>query len=233
MKVALMLSGLPRMVEQGYNMAWKSIIDRYDTDVYLQSWQDASWGCDWQSVLYTYSTLQNVKSIHIQKPFKFTNYKEGIKLPGKDTSRPLPEYDVMSCFRQFPMVYSWQKVYQSVKDTQIDYDCIIRSRYDMHIHSFLDLEMLDLNKLNHSPCHNYLDDNFCITNNRNADTIFNNIFDRLVFNSRKNGILPTAEQSWTQIVNESGCEAVTTPLMGFSLLRENFLWWGDENGNVV
>ena len=38
MKVALLLSGLPRMVSEGYEQTWKHIIENYDTDVYLHAW---------------------------------------------------------------------------------------------------------------------------------------------------------------------------------------------------
>ena len=35
MKVALLLSGLPRMVNEGYEQTWKHIIENYVTDVYM------------------------------------------------------------------------------------------------------------------------------------------------------------------------------------------------------
>ena len=40
MKVALLLSGLPRKVKEGYEHTWKHIIKNYDTDVYLHAWKD-------------------------------------------------------------------------------------------------------------------------------------------------------------------------------------------------
>ena len=42
MKVALLLTGLARKVEEGYNHYWKHIIENYDTDVYLQFWEEKS-----------------------------------------------------------------------------------------------------------------------------------------------------------------------------------------------
>lgn len=234
MKVALLLSGLPRKVEEGYKATWKNIIDNYDTDVYLHTWKDNTWGCNWEDVLNIYNTPQ-VKSIHIQSPFKFTKYKVGIKLPHNDTSRPLPEYDVMSCFRQFPMFYSWQKIFQDYLDNSNEnYDCVIRSRYDMYIHrQELDLINLDLNKLNHGPGGRGYDDNLCITNPTNAYKVFYNIFNKLVNYSRKVGTLPEAEESWKNMIHLSDCLAEIRPELSFSVLRENMLWWGDQEGNII
>ena len=40
MKVALMLTGLARKVEEGYKHYWKYIIDNHDVDLYLHCWED-------------------------------------------------------------------------------------------------------------------------------------------------------------------------------------------------
>jgi hypothetical protein len=224
MKVALLLSGLPRMVEDGFKYTWSHIIDNYDTDVYLHSWKDNSWGSNWEDIYRIYD-LPQVKSLHIQSPFKFTSYKEGINLPHTDKSRPLSEYDVMSCFRQFPMFYSWQNVYQNYNDTKIQYDCIIRSRYDLKINTPINLENLNLNLLNHGSGGIYYDDNLCITNQENAHKIFFNIFNNLISYSRSIGTLNSAEHSWTDLIKLSGCEAYIDTRLNFTLLRENYLWW--------
>jgi SAM-dependent methyltransferase len=144
------------------------------------------------------------KSITIQEPFKFTKYKEGIKLPHNDTSRPLPQYDVMSCFRQLPMVYSWQNVYQQMYDTQIEYDLVIRSRYDMALYHQVDYNLLDGNYLNHAGNETSLDDNLCITNYTNAEKLYHNVFTKLIRISKESGILNSAEESWTRIVEHEG-----------------------------
>jgi hypothetical protein len=225
-KVALLISGLPRMVKEGFEHTWSHIINNYDTDVYLHSWRDNSWGSKWEDIYEVYNIPQ-VKSLHIQSPFKFTSYKEGIKLPHSDTSRPLPEYDVISCFRQFPMFYSWQKVYQNYYDTKIQYDCVIRSRYDLKINAPINLESLNLNVLNHGSGGMYYDDNLCVTNQENAHKIFFNIFDKLVSYSRDKGILNNAEHSWTDLINLSKCEPRINNRLDFTLLRENHLWWGN------
>lgn len=228
MKVALLLSGLARKVEQGYNITWKHIIENYDVDVYLHAWKDEEWG----EVTRFYP---NAKSIYIQEPFKFTKYKEGIKLPHNDTSRPLPQYDVMSCFRQLPMIYSWQNVYQQMYDTQIPYDLVIRSRYDLGNFNPINLNSIDGDFLHHAGNQNFLDDNLCITNYDNANKLYHNVFSKLIEHSRETGVLNSAEETWTKLVTLSGLtsKAVINPALRFTLLRDNWLWWGDQDGNII
>ncbi len=229
MKVALLLSGLPRKVEDVYNCTWKHIIENYDTDVYLHAWKDE----EWELVSKTYS---NTKSLQIQEPFRFTKYKEGIKLPHTDKSRPLPQYDVMSCFRQLPMFYSWQMGYKPLYDSMFEYDVVIRSRYDLGINQPISLNQLNMDLINHSiDGTQFFDDNLCITNKHNSDILFHNVFDNVIKNGRETGILNSAESSWTGVLQKCNLidKSVRHPSLKFSLLRENKLWWGDENGNII
>ena len=229
MKVALVLSGLPRRVSEGYEQTWKHIIKNYDTDVYLHAWKDE----EWEKVSEIYP---NAKSIQIQQPFKFTKYKEGIKLPHSDKSRPLPQYDVMSCFRQLPMFYSWQMGYKPIYDSTIDYDVVIRSRYDLGVKHSINLESYGMDVINHADITGgFFDDNLCITNKENADKLFKNIFDDVISNGKETGVLNSAESSWTTMLEKYELKhlAIRHQTLNFHLLRENKLWWGDENGNIL
>jgi hypothetical protein len=229
MKVALLLSGLPRKVNEGYEHAWKHIIENYDTDVYLHAWKDE----EWELVPKTYS---NAKSLQIQEPFKFTKYKEGITLPHSDTSRPIPQYDVMSCFRQLPMFYSWQIGYKPLYDSMIDYDVVIRSRYDLGIRQPINLKEFNMDLINHGTHGTqFFDDNLCITNKQNSNILFYNIFDEVIKQGRESGILNNAESSWTNVLQRHNLitKATKHHSLKFSLLRENKVWWGDENGNII
>lgn len=229
MKVALLLSGLPRKVKEGYEQTWKNIIETYDTDIYLHGWRDE----EWELVSEVYPTA---KSIQIQEPFKFTKYKKGIKLPHSDTSRPLPQYDVMSCFRQLPMFYSWQMGYKPIYDSMIDYDVVIRSRYDLGINQPINLNDFNMQLINHSYVHSsFFDDNLCITNKENSDKIFKTIFDDVIKYGRETGFLNSAESSWTAMINKYGLQdiALKHHVLNFELLRDNKVWWGDSNGNII
>jgi hypothetical protein len=229
MKVALVLSGLPRKVKDGYDRTWKNIIENYDTDVYLHTWKDE----DWEDVYKIYTTS---KSFILQEPFKFTKYKEGIKLPHTDKSRPIPQYDVMSCFRQLPMFYSWQIAYKPLYDSMIDYDVVIRSRYDLGINNSIKLNDLNMDFINHATgSGKFFDDNLCITNKKNSDKIFNSIFDDLIDFAKKEGILNSAESTWTSMLrNYNVIDLVKkNHNLDFKLLRENKVWWGDADGNII
>ena len=229
MKVALLLSGLARKVEEGYKATWGHVIDNYDTDVYLHAWKDE----EWKSVTEIYP---NAKSLQIQKPFKFTKYKEGITLPHSDKSRPLPQYDVISCFRQLPMFYSWQIVYKSMYDSMIDYDVIIRSRYDLGIRHPIDLNNYGMDVINHSDVHGgFFDDNLCISNKENSDKIFKTIFDDVINYARETGVLNSAESSWTSMLEKYELKhlAIKHHNLYFDLLRENKVWWETDNENKV
>lgn len=228
MKIALLLSGLPRKVKEGFQNNWSYLLEKYDIDIYLHMWKDADYGSSWAEVYETYNLSdERVKFITLQSPFKFTSYKEGIALPHTDKSRPLEQYDVISCFRQLPMFYSWQVVYRACYESKNIYDCIIRSRYDLVFNKVPNLETLDLRKLNHGPGGNYLDDNICITDQNNADRIFLNVFDNTLRYAKESGYLGTAEQTWTMLVNRAGLESAVVGDLRFYLLRENMLWWGN------
>jgi hypothetical protein len=232
MKIALLLSGLPRKVKESYETNWRHLIENYDIDVYLHTWKDNTFGCNWQDVLDTYT---NIKSLQIQSPFKFTHFKIGIQLPHNDTSRPLPEYDVMSCFRQLPMIYSWQKVYQTVYDSGVSYDLIIRSRYDLNFITPINLNLIDSNYINHAPGGVFFDDNLTISNQSNSEKLYHNIFYKLIEYSKETGVLNSAEQSWTMLLQKSDLinKCIVNPNLSFRLLRDNLLWWGDKNGNII
>ena len=229
MKVALLLSGLPRKVEDGYERTWKHIIENYDTNIYLHAWKDE----EWENVSKFYP---NAKSFILQEPFKFTKYKKGIKLPHNDTSRPIPQYDVMSCFRQLPMFYSWQIGYKPLYDSMVDYDVVIRSRYDLGINRPLNLEQLNIEFINHGDVPGgFFDDNFCITNKTNSDKIFKNIFNDVIKFAKKSGVLNSAESSWTSMLENYKVTDIAQKIsiLNFDLLRDNKVWWGDKDGNII
>lgn len=220
MKVALLLTGLPRKVEEGYEHYWKNIVKNYDTDVYLHFWEDE----EYEKVLQVYNPTKFVK----EKPFKFTEYRYGVVSPNDDMSRPLEQYDVAGNFRALPMFHSWQKGYGLIEG---EYDCIIRSRYDLGSPNPIKLENLDLTKINTSGAHwpgaAIFDDNLCITNQSNANIIFKNIFNEFVTHIKSTGIINFAEKNFTEILERKGLfnDTIKTNELPFQLLRENKLWY--------
>jgi hypothetical protein len=220
MKVALLLTGLPRKVQEGYNHYWKNIVENYDTDVYLHFWEDE----EYEKVLDVYNPIKFIKEI----PFKFTEYRYGVISPNDDMSRPLEQYDVAGNFRALPMFYSWQTGYNLIEG---EYDCIIRSRFDLGTPNPIKLENLDLTKINtsgmHWPGHLIFDDNLCITNQSNANKIFKNIFNEFVTHIKSTEIINFAEKNFTEILERKGLfnDTIKTNELPFELLRENKLWY--------
>jgi hypothetical protein len=237
MKVALLLTGLARKVEEGYNHYWKHIIENYDVDVYLQFWEDE----DYEKVLKIYNPVKYLQ----QKPFKFTEYKKGInshfargmveldKLD--DLSRPLTEYDVGGNFRGFPMFYSWQQGYNLIEG---EYDCIIRSRYDLGTNKPVRLENLDLSKINTSNWHwggtEIQDDNLTVTNQSLADVLFKDVFDEFINYAKSYGRIYFQEHNFTKILHRKGlgehiCKTNELPL---NLLREMGVWYENDKSDL-
>lgn len=224
MKVALVLTGLARKVEEGYDQYWKHIVENYDTDLYLHCWKDE----DWESVKTTYP---NHRFLIEQHPFKFTEDRKGIESPGDDKSRPLEQYDVWGNFRQFPMFYSWEYMFDIMKNIPEDYDCVIRSRYDLGSHTPLILENLDMDMINisntHWPNSEILDDNLCITNQNTANSIFHGIYQNVRKNCLDTGEITFAEKSFTETLKRKGLYPLVQKSnhMHFNLLRDNKLWY--------
>ena len=233
MKVALMLTGLARKVQEGYDKYWKHIIENYDVDLYLHAWYSKPDGKtnheDSDAVELVYSK-HNPKFIYIQKPFSFTTYREGIDNRKNDKSRPLEDFDVYGNFRSFPMYYGWESTYRNLKSLGNQYDCIIRSRYDISGPP-LDLSKLNLNKINTSNHHwrgsSKHDDNLCITNQQNADKVFYNIFTDIVTHHKKIGYIDSAEENFTLFLERNGLKDISYKSndIDFKLLRENKLWF--------
>jgi hypothetical protein len=227
MKVALMLTGLARKVQEGYEQYWKHVIDSNDVDLYLHCWKDE----DWESVKEVYPKC---KVVWIQDPIKFTKEREGIESLNDDKSRPLEAYDVYGNFRTFPMFYSWQRMYNHI-NWDFNYDCVIRSRYDLTSSVPLDLTQLDLNKINvsnhHWPNSENIDDNLCITNQKLADVLFKDVFDEYIAHSKKEGFIEFAEKSFMNILKRKGLweNVVKTNHLPFQLLRDNKLWYDEKN----
>lgn len=217
MKVALLLTGLPRKVQEGYTHYWKNIVENYDTDVYLHFWEDE----EYEKVLEVYNPKKFIKEI----PFKFTEYRCGVVSPNDDMSRPIEQYDVAGNFRALPMFYSWQTGYNLIED---EYDCIIRSRYDI-AGPPINLSKLDLNKINtsnfhwsHSKTH---DDNVCITNQENSNKLFSNIFMDIVDYHRKVKYINNPEQNFTDFMIRNDLYKIATKSneINFLLLRNSKL----------
>jgi hypothetical protein len=231
MKVALLLSGLPRSVKEGYDGYWKHIIDNYNVDLYLHTWLSKPDGItnheDSDDVLRVYSK-HGPNYLYIQNPFPFTEYREGLSTPPNHNDNYSIDFDVYGNFRCFPMFYSWESTYKQIINSGKQYDCIIRSRYDI-AGPPINLSKLDLNKINtsnfhwsHSKTH---DDNVCITNQENSNKLFSNIFMDIVDYHRKVKYINSPEQNFTDFMIRNDLYKIATKSneINFLLLRNSKL----------
>jgi len=220
MKVALVLTGLARNVKEGYNQYWKHIIDNYETDVYLYYWKDG----EYETVLDTYTPKKYV----CKEPFSFLNYRENVISPGDKLARPIFPYNVAGNFTSLPMIYAWQNGYNLIEG---EYDCIIRSRFDMGSDTPIDLEKIDLEKINvsnhHWPNSEILDDNILISNQKNSTELYKDIFDVFVKNIKEEGLIHFGEKNFTKIVAQKNLynKVCKSNEINFKLLREFKIWY--------
>jgi hypothetical protein len=233
MKVALMLTGLARKVQEGYDSYWKHIIENHHVDLYLHTWyskpDEITNHGDSDDVLRIYSK-HGPKYLYIQNPFPFTEYREGIDNPGDGNARPLKDFDVYGNFRCFPMFYTWESTYKHILNSSHQYDCIIRSRYDISGNK-CDLNKLDLSKINiasnHWRGHDIFDDNMCITNQENSNKLFSNIFTDLVDHHKQIGYINHPEKNFTEYLKRKDLHKISVKSneINFSLLRDGKLWF--------
>jgi len=157
MKIAISISGLPRCYKEGYEELKKWFLDKYDCDIYIHTWYDTKTIFktghnfapnigynfteeDYQNILDLYQPKNHI----LQKPIPFDANsiisKLGVKLNVS-----------LSSF------YSLQHSFNLIKESGIEYDYIIRTRFDLKFTDYIspecvflkDISLLDPNQLNY------------------------------------------------------------------------------------
>ena len=128
------------------------------------------------------------------------------------------------------MYYSWQSTYKQIQNSDISYDCIIRSRYDIGGDN-LNVSEFDLNKIytsNHHWKNSHVhDDNFYISNQSNSDKVFPTIFQNIVKFNKSKGTMDSAEENLTKYLERIGLINISekSDKIKFDLLRDDKVWW--------
>lgn len=155
MKVAICISGQPRNYEQGYYELKKWFLDKYDCDVYIHTWKDSIMEAGHKYVkerTYEFTDEDYDRIIDLYKP-KTWHFQKPIPFDTTDIRGPHIGYKLNSTLSAS---YSIHACYKLVKDWGIDYDLIIRTRFDLEFTDYIspeclflkDLSLLDPNKLN-------------------------------------------------------------------------------------
>jgi hypothetical protein len=131
MKIAIIISGLPRCYKEGYEELKKWFLDKYDCDIYIHTWYD------------TKTTFKTGHNFSLNKDYKFTeeDYQNILELyqPKNYTfQKPIP-FDVNGIISKLGVklnvslssFYSLQHSFNLIKESGIEYDYIIRTRFDL------------------------------------------------------------------------------------------------------
>lgn len=167
MKIALCISGQPRMWEKGYEYHYKNIIEGNDVTVFLHSWSMPS------------EQMQKISEKYNAKTFT-TSPNPTIDLSAyTNTPPPSPNWKVkdgrMSTYAQ---MYAIKEVMQSKSDYETYYnmkfDWVVRSRFDFAINVRIPFDELDNSKLyipncRMSPNRDFGNDQFAFSSSENMD----------------------------------------------------------------
>lgn len=142
MKVALLFSGQPRYLDEGYETIYKNIISKYDVDCFVHTWwEDELSGKKVQfhptlsynrKYFYKEDTLETIMSLYKPKAMMYQKQKEFDSYPGNyGLANPLSThsqwYSVMKC-NELKNEYA--------KSSNTSYDLVIRSRFDCNLMKF-------------------------------------------------------------------------------------------------
>ena len=127
-KVALLLSGQIRRLDLCFYNFKKFILDVYNPDIYIEVSKDK-----YTKEVYKYFSEEESSSFNIREDIKITKtigtpYDAGMVGNIKQVER------VQRYFQQLMGLYM---VYKSMQATNINYDFIIRSRFDINLKSAL------------------------------------------------------------------------------------------------
>jgi hypothetical protein len=151
MKIALCLFGFPRTYKKGYKDLKKYLLDKYDIDIYCHLWwkqnnysPKAPWISDPllimdEDIKNEIQDLYNPKKIIMENPDDFIhkNTNEVDKLILDEINSKTDYYSIEAakyCYKAIPsMFYSMTTCVNLALDSKIEYDFIIRTRYDINI----------------------------------------------------------------------------------------------------
>ena len=127
MKVALCFSGQPRYLDQTHRYWRGSIIDRYNPDIFVHTWQDPTDSNRNQWIRHTVLSLYNPKSFAFETApqFDVSSFRDRIW-----PHRILPAAQ----FSQFTGVQRSQQLRQQwEKANSFVYDVVVRARFDWYL----------------------------------------------------------------------------------------------------
>ena len=189
MKIAMTISGQPRRLEAGFYELNKHFLSKYDIDVYMHSWKDEYYyKYYYGQLMHKYKADMSAydKALELYQPKKHL-FEKGIKFDSHGIE------DVGRFDSHFGMTLSIKRAWDLLESSGIQYDYIIRARFDLLFshytpinHPYLtDITQLDPNKI-HSFKHSFDRDGIWNINDQfgiggyNAMKVYHNFFPNLI-----------------------------------------------------
>jgi len=189
MKIAMTISGQPRRLESGFYELNKHFLSKYDIDVYMHSWKDEYYyKYHYGQLMHKYKADMSAydKALELYQPKKHL-FEKGIKFDSHGIE------DVGRFDSHFGMTLSIKRAWDLLESSGIQYDYIIRARFDLLFshytpinHPYLtDITQLDPNKI-HSFKHSFDRDGIWNINDQfgiggyNAMKVYHNFFPNLI-----------------------------------------------------
>ena len=154
MKIAVCISGQPRNYEKGYQELKKWFLDRYDCDVYIHTWKDKVMEAGHKYVKErTYEFIEDDynRILELYQPKDYF-FQKPIPFDTKEIKGPTIGYKLNSTLSASYSIYA---AYQLAKQSNVNYDLVIRTRFDLEFTDYIspeciflkDLSLLDPNKI--------------------------------------------------------------------------------------
>lgn len=135
MKVALCLSGRPRSHEKGYEYHKHNLLDHYDVDVFVHTWDGV--GVD---------VMNSIGEKYKPKRMVTTNtFNEGGLKKYPDAHPDWPAKNVIHMFYSIFRSNHEKKLYEL--ENGFTYDVVIKSRFDYALNRTLPLDSVEQNKI--------------------------------------------------------------------------------------
>jgi hypothetical protein len=137
MKVAICISGQPRAYNKGYEYLKKNLLDRYDCDIFIHTWNNSVY--DIQDVVSLYKPISYISEDY---PFsfdhlnnKYVNTPNALEFPAANTV-----FAYYSLFKSCSL-----KTDHEIKTSS--YDWVVKTRFDYALNGCIPFLQLDRSKL--------------------------------------------------------------------------------------
>jgi hypothetical protein len=135
MKIAICISGQPRAYAQGYEYLKRNLLDKYDCDIFIHTWNNIVYGT--KDVIDLYKP----KMWEAERPFsgvfddKYTN---------TPNAKDWPPIATVSMFYSIFQTLLLKTNYELMHNR---YDWIVKTRFDYAVNGVIPFDHLDKNKL--------------------------------------------------------------------------------------